>query len=156
MYRIFAKILILMLVLPAYSISGSAAAASGSIRGSATDDNGRALVGYVVQPRDMITGALVGATKSSSAGSFEFAGLPAGNYVVEAVNERGQVVGTSGPIHLPAGGAVSSVPVHAHILGFLGLGALGPGATAGVVVGLVGGGIALGYGIHRAIASPSR
>jgi hypothetical protein len=111
----FVIVLIVALSLPLspLAVMGVAQTESGSVAGSATSSTGQVLANVTVQLRDLSTGTVSGTTRSSSTGSFSFAAVTPGNYVVEVLNAAGQVVGTSASISVAAGGAVTGVAVSA-------------------------------------------
>lgn len=172
MKRTFAILLSAAMALTAFPVSAGAALPrgaatsrislsqpgqnAGEVSGNATRD-GKPLANYKVQLRNTDTKALVGDQRTGQQGEFKFTGLPAGNYVVETVDDKGNIIATSTAIALTAGamiagnvGVVTSAAV---------AGAAGGGMAASTVVILAGASIA---GVSAAVvavtnnASPSR
>jgi hypothetical protein len=100
-------------LLAAPSLHGTRAAtaqapvSSGTINGTAQSAAGQKLASYKVQLRNLDSGQLAGTTTSDAAGSFSFASLTPGNYVIEVVDPAGVIVGSSASIPVAAGAAVS-------------------------------------------------
>src|SRR5262249_28454065 len=61
-----------------------------------------------IQLRDVQSGELVGATTTSEAGTFSFAGLPPGTYIAEIVDAAGKVLGVGAPVTLGAGATAAT------------------------------------------------
>jgi hypothetical protein len=101
------------LSLPPLTLTGGAAAEAASVAGSVTSSTGQVLPNAAVQLRDLTTGTVSATVMSSATGTFSFAAVAPGNYVVEVLNAAGQVVGTSASISLPAGGTVTDLGVRA-------------------------------------------
>jgi len=103
----------LSLPLSPLAVMGVALTEPGSVAGSAISSTGQVLVNATVQLRDLANGTVSDTTRSSSTGSFSFAAVTPGNYVVEVLNAAGQVVGTSASISVAEGGAVTGIAVSA-------------------------------------------
>ena len=84
-----------------------AAEATGTIRGTAANPSGEALPEYTVHLRNLATGQLAGTTTTNGLGTFTFAGLNPGNYIVEIVSPSGTIVGSSAALPVAAGATVS-------------------------------------------------
>ena len=132
------------------------AADNGQICGTAKDQNQKSLAGVTVQLRNSATGQLAGTTKSDDSGAFCFAGLPAGNFVIEIVDAAGRIIGTSAPVALTAAAmSVSGLAVSATAAGAVTAAAAGGGAggffgsTAGILL-LVGAGAVAVVGVVAA------
>ena len=82
-----------------------------SLSGTASDSTGHALANANVQLRNVSTGQLVGNATTNGMGQFSFPSLPAGSYLVEVVNQSGQILATSGSVVVSPGWAVSGVSV---------------------------------------------
>jgi hypothetical protein len=130
-----------------------------SLSGTASDSAGHALASANVQLRNVSTGQLVGSAMTNAMGQFNFPNLPAGSYLVEVVNQAGEIVATSGSVVVSPGWAVSGVSVTSYPAATAGAGShhmlsphaaiiLGAAAAAGI-----GGGIAMASG---GTASPSK
>jgi hypothetical protein len=106
--------------------------ATGAINGTAQSAAGQALPNYTVQVRNLQTGELAGTTTSNAAGSFSFAGLNPGTYVVEVVSPAGAIVGSSAAT-VVGPGAIVSVTVSATAAAAF-AGAAGGGISTAVIV----------------------
>jgi hypothetical protein len=84
-----------------------AAVAAGTINGSVQSAAGQKPANCKVQVRNLENGQLAGTT-TSNGGSFSFAGLAPGNYVIEVVDAAGAIAGTSASIPVAAGATVST------------------------------------------------
>jgi hypothetical protein len=109
--------------------AASSQATTASLSGTASSSSGQNLPNTVVQLRSLATGQLAGTTTSSALGQFGFADLNSGNYAVEVVNAAGQIVGTSAPVMLVVGAAITDVGVTASVA----LATASPGASAPTV-----------------------
>ena len=132
-----------------------AAQGTGAISGTAQNSAGQTLGNFTVQLRSVETGQLVGSTTSNAAGSFSFAGLNPGSFVVEVVNAAGQIVGTSSAVAISAGAAASVTVTAAAAASLL--------TSAGISTALVITTVAAGAGVTGIVvaatkddASPSR
>ena len=83
----------------------------GTLSGRAMTSTGQFMPNVTVQLRELEAGRLAGTTTTSAAGTFSFAGIHAGQYVVEIVNPAGQVIGTSAAIAVTAGTPVTGLTV---------------------------------------------
>ena len=169
MRRIAALAAVFSMVLisaPLYAATGTRAAfrvppQTGSIKGTAQGSQGQTLASYTVRVRNADTGQLAGSTTSNTAGSFSFTGLSPANYVVEIVDQAGNIIGTSSAISLAAGAAVS-VTVGATAAGVAAAAAAGGTAffasTAGIVTAVAAAGAVTGIvvAVNKNNASPSR
>ena len=113
--RLLALLLILVTAVPVspFVLTSVAQAELASVGGTATSSTGETLVNATVQLRDLETGTVTSTTTSSSTGAFSFGAVNPGNYVVEVLNAAGQVVGTSAPVSVAAGAALTGVTVTA-------------------------------------------
>ena len=98
MKRILVVVFAALLGAPPLFAAGSQAAATASLSGTASSSTGQTIATATVQLRNLATGQLAGTTTSNAAGSFSFASLQPGNYVVEIVNAAGEIVGTSASV----------------------------------------------------------
>jgi hypothetical protein len=174
MKRLLVLALVTAMVVPALPLTAAGRiparagqAQTGAIQGTATSSTGQTLPNFTVQVRNLQTGQLAGSTTSNAAGSFNFAGLAPGNYVVEVVNQAGTIVGSSSAIAVTAGATVTvavSTTAAAAIAGAGGAAAGGAAATtAGVSTAVIVTTVAAAAGIAGAVAiavnndsSPSR
>jgi hypothetical protein len=119
------------------------------LNGVAQGANKATLPNYTVQVRNASTGALAGSTLSSQTGTFTFASLQPGSYIVEIIDAAGKVVGLSPSVAVGTGATVS-VTVTASAAGAVttasgsGFGLFGLGTAASVaVIGAAGAATAL-------------
>jgi hypothetical protein len=124
------RILVVMAIVLLVAASAVAAQDLGSIAGTATDANKVVMNGVKVQLRNVDTGQLAGTTQSGADGAFSFTGLNPGNFVIEIVDEAGNVIGVSSSMAVTAGGVISGITVAASAAGAL-AGAAAPGGLAG-------------------------
>jgi hypothetical protein len=69
---------------------------------------GQPITNTVVQARNLLTGDIGGLTTTTTGGEFSIDSLPPGNYVLEIVDDGGQVVGTSSFIAAAAGATIAA------------------------------------------------
>ncbi len=149
------------------SFVGTASAApaprqgTGSVSGIAQNSSNAVMSGVKVQLRNVDNGALSSSTTSGANGAFSFAGLPAGNYVVEIVDAAGKIIGTSASIGVTAGAAITGITVAASAAGAAVAAAGGFASffasTGGILTGVaVVGGLAAGVVAVSNNGSPSR
>ena len=147
MRKIVSVGLIFVVTLAAAS-SNLVAQSGGTMIGVARGNHLQSLASVNVQLRNINTGAVVGTTVTTEAGTFTFPGLPAGKYIAEVIDSAGKVLGIGAPVSLSAGGtATTSVialsigaatPASATGFSFLGMGpvttmtVLGAAAAASV------------------------
>jgi hypothetical protein len=129
------------------AVSRPAGQATGAIRGTAMSATGQTLPNFTVPVRNLQTGQLAGLTTSNAVGSFNFAGLNPGNYVVEVVNRTGITVGSSAAVTVTAG-ATANVTVTAATGAQAGT---TPQASSGVRTAVIITAIAAGAGITAAV-----
>jgi hypothetical protein len=122
---------------------------NGAISGIASVD-GKPLADVTVRLRNVDTGQLVGTTTANAQGSFSFAGLGPGNFVVETVAANGTILGTSTAIALTTAAMVATgitVGTSAAAIAAAGgvgtAAAVGAGAAAGGALGMSGTALAL-------------
>ena len=137
------------------------AQSGGTMTGVARGNHLQSLASVNVQLRNLDTGAVVGTTMTTEAGTFTFPKLPAGNYIAEVVDTAGKVLGVGAPVFLPAGGtATTSVialafgPAASTASGFSFLG-LGP-VTTMTILGAAAAASVSAVVATRPDASPSR
>ena len=107
---------------------------TGTVNGVAADPSKNPLANHTVRLRNVSTGQVSGTTTSAANGSFSFAGVTPGNFVIEVVNAAGNIVGTSSTIAVTAG-TVATVTVTATALAGAAAAAGGAGALAGIFTG---------------------
>jgi hypothetical protein len=141
MKKLFASILCLALVFGWTPIEITAAGRqTGQIAGTAVVE-GNPLANVSVRLRNVDTGQLVGSTTTNAQGQFNFANLPAGNFVVETVGPNGAILGTSATVALTPGAmvagavTVSTTAAAAAAAGIGGAAAGGAAATGGAAAG---------------------
>jgi hypothetical protein len=134
------RVVILFVLLLSIAVVATAAPQNGTISGTAKDANSAILSGVKVQLRNADTGMLVSSTQSGADGTFQFANIPAGNYIVEIVDNNGNVVGVSPAMTLGAGQTLTGMTVASTAAGIAAAGGGGFGAffgsTAGILTGL--------------------
>jgi len=97
---------------PSVFAAGAAQApVNSSMSGSVRNSDGRSVANTTVRLRDLETGQLAATTTSDAAGQFSFPGLAAGSVTVEIVNAAGEIIGSSAPISVTAGSAITGVVV---------------------------------------------
>ena len=155
MRRVLVCALVAALLIPA---SSAFAAAAGQAAGTASI-SGKGLANNTVRLRDVQTGQLTGSTTANASGQFSFTGLNAGNYLIEVVNAAGDVIGTSAPIAVAAGAAVTGVGISAAAAAAV-LGGTGSffASTLGIVTLAAAGAAVTGVTVaaNRSTASASR
>lgn len=80
----------------------------GQISGVASIPGKGTLAGVTAQLRDLTTKQIVGTIKTNASGQFVFVVDRPGNYIVEIVDDKGLVVGTTAPIVLAPGAMIAS------------------------------------------------
>jgi Carboxypeptidase regulatory-like domain len=147
MHRVLALALVVSMAgTPSVFAAGAQAPANSSMSGSVRNSSGRSIANATVRLRDLETGQLAAAATSDAAGQFSFPGLAAGSFTVEIVDAAGEIVGSSAPISVAAGSAITGVVVTTNdsskkkggafftsTAGVIALAASGA-ATAGVVI----------------------
>ena len=115
MRKIVAIGLVFALASASVPLVGFAAGArqDGRISGVARDASQNPLPNVTARLRNVDTGQLVAETRTSASGEYEFTGLDEANYVVEIVDDDGNIVGTSTTIALAAGAAATGVAIAA-------------------------------------------
>jgi hypothetical protein len=89
---------------PVFAAGQSAGSVTGVVRGGQLQP----LTGTRIQLRDVKTGNVIATTTATDGGSFSFAGLPPGEYIAEAVDASGKVLGVSAPVSLGAGSTAAT------------------------------------------------
>jgi hypothetical protein len=158
------RVACLVLVL-ALGLSGAmaAAGAGGQISGTVHDAQGQALPNVNLQLRNVDTGQVVARTRAGADATYTFTGVPAGNYIVEIVDDSRRVLGLSAATSVVADGVITGLIATLSSTGALagaaaagGLGAFFT-STGGILL-LVGIGAGVTAGVIAATneASPSR
>jgi len=111
--RKFASIAVIVALamagVPSAALAASQGAAqSAAVAGTVRRANARVVPDANVQIRNVENGDVAGRTTTDDAGTFAFAGLAPGNYVVEVVDAAGKVLGVGTPFSLTAGGTASA------------------------------------------------
>jgi len=167
MRKLISSALVVAMAVLGAPLSAAAAVKSpaqqgGTLKGTAQGADKQPLPNYTVQVRNVANGQIAGTTTSTSAGSFSFGGLQAGNYVIEVVDAAGKVVGLSSSVAVAAGATVT-VAVTATAAGAIaaaagggaGLFGLGPLATVGILTA-AGVAVVAGVVVAKNDASPSK
>jgi carboxypeptidase family protein len=113
MHRVLALALVVSMAgTPSVFAAGAAQApVNSSMAGLVKNASGRTIANATVRLRDLETGQLAATTTSDAAGQFSFPGLAAGSFTVEIVNAAGEIIGSSAPISVVAGQAITGVVV---------------------------------------------
>ena len=132
--RLMLSSLIVALVVPSVPVFAAPARArqlpAGTISGVARNASSQPLPNQAVRLRNAETGQLTATTTTGAAGQFSFTGLNPGTYVVEVLDDRGQVIGSSAAIVLSQGAMIAGgLVIQASALGAAGVAAAG--ATGG-------------------------
>lgn len=165
MRRIVAVVLIFAfaaVVAPAPLVIAQGQEQLGNVVGTAADAAKSPLANHTVRLRNVTDGQIASTTQSAANGSFNFAGVNPGNYVIEIVNSAGNVIGASTTVSVAAG-MTATVTVTASALTALAAGA-GASGLAGLFTGtslvvVTAAGVAavtIGVAATQADASPSR
>jgi len=107
MRKIVSVGLIFVMTLAAAS-STLVAQSGGTMTGIARGNHMQSLPSVNVRLRNTDTGAVVGTTVTTEAGTFTFSALPAGNYIAEVIDVAGKVLGVGAPVSLPAGATATT------------------------------------------------
>lgn len=146
------------------SAAGRQASSSSQVAGTATSQAGTPMANTTVRLRNMATGEVAATSRTSASGAYTFAKVPAGNYVVELVDNNGAVIATSAPVALATGSMSIQGVALTPAAGKAGVGAVAGTSTghfftstAGIVL-LVGAGAGAVAGVVVATrtTSPSR
>ena len=139
----------------AFAAAPQAKVVNGQVAGTARSAAGTPIANTTVRLRNTGNGEVVVTSKTTASGEYTFKGDPAGNYVVELVDNNGVVIATSMPVSLATGSmSVTGVALTtaAGKAGIGAVGAMGPGpffhstggllllaaAAGGGVVGILG------------------
>lgn len=140
-----------------------AQATGGQVGGAARTGTGSPIANATVRLRNTGTGQAAGTATTAVNGEFSFKNVPAGNYVVELVDNSGAVIATSAPVSLTGSESVTGVAITATV-GKAGVGAVpatGQGSffrtSTGILI-LAAAGAGLGVGAWASLTqkSPSR
>jgi len=150
----------------AQTVVGSTVLRAGEagISGTVLTPDGAPLVNTVVRARDLLTNDVGGSARTSETGDYAIVNLKPGSYVLEILDNDGQIIGTSAFISAAAGAIVSAVTVTA-TTGVLSavttttglIAAVGATAARGVTAAAAAAGVA-GVMVppETPVASPSR
>jgi len=112
MHRVLALALVVSMAgTPSVFAAGAQAPANSSMSGSVKHSDGRTIANATVRLRDLETGQLAAAATSDASGQFSFIGLAGGSFTVEIVNAAGEIIGSSAPISVAPGAAITGVVV---------------------------------------------
>ena len=106
---------------------------TGNVNGVAADAAKNPLANHTVRLRNLATGEITSVTQSTANGSFSFAGINPGNFVVEIVNSAGQLIAQSSTLAVAAG-TTAAITVTASAIGAM-AGAAGATGLAGLFTG---------------------
>jgi len=146
-----------LLVLPFCLVAFGAAATAGaqpagSIAGVVADAAGHPLANATVVLRDA-AGEIKGTALTNAAGEYTFAGVPAGTYSVDTLNDKGQPIGSSGSVSVAADQAVTGVGITVSVVAAAAAG--GASALFAVLLALIGAAGVFAAGAVGISASPS-
>ena len=135
---------------------------TGNVNGVAADASKNPLANHTVRLRNLQTGEITSVTQSTANGSFSFAGVNPGNFVIEIVNSTGQIIATSSTVAVAAG-TTATVTITATALagmaagaGASSLAALFSGTSLIVVTAAGVAAVAIAVAATQDEASPSR
>jgi len=136
---------------PARSVPS--APTGGAIEGTVRRVTGEPVARAVVRLRDLVAGVANTITETNADGQFHFAPVPPGQYLVELIEEQGQVRAVSNMLMVPPGGmAIAEIVLPGSRDPF---GALFWKSSAAILTTAAAGGI-LGYSATGRTASPER
>lgn len=139
-----------------------AQAGTGGVTGTAADASKSPLANHTVRLRNVQTGQIASTTQSAANGSFSFAGVNPGNYVIEIVNAAGDVIATSSTVGVVAGTTAtitvtaSAITAAAAAAGGGGLAGLFTGTSLVVVTAAGVAGVVIAVQATQDDPSPSR
>jgi hypothetical protein len=97
---------------PLFAAGPAAPQAQGAtISGTAMTASGAPIPHALVQLRDLATNRILATTRTSGTGEFIFSGVPAGVYVVELVDDDGNIIAASATLSVTAGAAVTGLAI---------------------------------------------
>ena len=89
---------------------------AGTIVGTIRDGNDKPIPAARLRLRELTAGRIVMVTRGDQEGQFRFSGVPAGQYLVELVDERGSVLGVSKTLNtVPAETMVTYIRLGARV-----------------------------------------
>lgn len=106
---------------------------TGGVQGTARSAAQQPLGNTTIQLRNATTGQLSGSATSNAAGEFTFSGINPGNYVLEIVDQAGNILGTA-TVSVTAG-AVTTATIAATAAGVAAVAAGTAGGLAGLFTG---------------------
>jgi hypothetical protein len=119
----------LVIILALFSAAAMAQTV-GQISGVATMPSKGTVAGATVQLRDLTTKQVIGTAKTNASGQFVFVVDHPGNFVIEILDEKGNVVGTTAPVVLAPGAMVVSAIAVSPTAGGAAAGAAGAAGAA--------------------------
>jgi hypothetical protein len=135
---------------------------TGGVNGVAADAAKNPLANHTVRLRNLANGEITSVTQSAANGSFSFAGVNPGNFVIEIVNSAGNVIATSSTVAVTAGTTAaitvtaSAITSLAAASGASGLAALFTGTSLVVVTAAGLAAVTIGVVATQDDSSPSR
>ena len=103
-------------VAPAQTVLGGTAqtttSAQATINGTVVAPDGEPIANTTVRARDLLTGELGGSTRTSTTGEYSIS-LKPGSYVLEIVDDAGQIIGISSFVSAAAGVSLAAATVMA-------------------------------------------
>jgi hypothetical protein len=82
-----------------------------SVSGSTANAAGAPLANTVVRLRAADNGSIAASTTSNGAGQFAFSVSEPGDYIIEVVNAKGEIIGSSPVMNVTAGATISGITV---------------------------------------------
>ncbi len=165
MKRSFALALIVALValgIPAAPLA-AAPQVAGTISGFAKEAGGQPAANVVVRLRNVDNNQIAGVMRTEPTGAFMFSNVPAGNYVVEIVDDAGRVLAAGAQITLvqkaTMGGIIVTLPGSAKAAAAVGAAAGGSfwSSSAGIaLIASLGAEAVAGVLIAKADTSPKK
>lgn len=101
---------------PAQTVLGGSVqtttSAQATINGTVVTPNGEPIANTTVRARDLLTGEIGGSTRTSTTGEYSIS-LKPGSYVLEIVDDAGQIIGISSFVSAAAGVSLAAATVMA-------------------------------------------
>lgn len=94
------------------SVQTTTSSAQATINGTVVTPNGEPIANTTVRARDLLTGEIGGSTRTSTTGEYSIS-LKPGSYVLEIVDDAGQIIGVSSFVSAAAGVSLAAATVMA-------------------------------------------
>ncbi len=102
----------------------------GKVTGTARHSSGTLVTNHGIRLRDAGTGQVAGTSKTDGSGAFSFTNVPKGTFVVELLDDAGQVVATSTAVTIGTGANMTVTGVIVTLADSAAAGAAAAGAAA--------------------------